>query len=148
MNKHYIAGLIDGEGYLGLIPCKNKNLKNKSFEPVIKIGMTGIEAKHIFEQIVNLYGGKIESYTRTTSMGRQVYTFNIKSKKKVYNLLKDIQPYLYVKKAQAKLLIEFCNLPITHTRHANYNPKIVKRKEEIYQELKNLKLPQPLATTN
>lgn len=147
ISPQYLAGLIDGEGYLGLLPCRTKGLKNPSFEPVIKIGMTGSMAYEIMTLLREQYHGSIEQRPVLTKGGRIAYMLTIKSKKTVYKMLSDIYPYLFVKRSQAELLMEFCKLPMTHSRHASFDPKVLARKVAIAKEMINLKKPEPLATT-
>lgn len=148
ISPQYLAGLIDGEGYLALIPSRAKGLKNQSFEPVIKIGMTGQAAYEIMYALKYQYVGNIEQRGTLTKGGRVAYTITIKSRKTVAQVIADIYPYLIVKKKQAALLLEFCDLPMTHSRHASFDPKVLARKIAIYRELKDLKKPESLATTN
>lgn len=145
INPCYIAGLIDGEGYLGLLPSKANGLVNKSFEPVIKIGMTGDESRRLFERLRATYGGTIDRRSKLTKGNRTAYTYVLKSRVKVTRLLEDIVDDLIIKQDQALLLLEFCDLPITHSRHASFDPKVLALKLEIFDELKRLK--QPPATT-
>ena len=146
ITKQYLAGLIDGEGYLGLLPSRAKGLKVTSFEPVIKIGMTGSEVLPIFNTLVSKYGGHIDTRNKPTKGNRIAYTYILKSKVKVYNLLADIQPYLIIKLEQSKILNDFCKLPSSHTKYNDFNQDIILIKEEMYKNLKLLK--QPPATTN
>lgn len=143
----YLAGLIDGEGYFGVIPSRVKNLKNKSFEPAFKIGMTGESILVIFNELVETYGGHIGKRNGLTKGNREAYLYTLKNRKKVSRLLDDVIPHLIVKKEQGILLQEFCSLPNTHSLYNSYDPLILERKIEIYSELKNLKKPEPLATT-
>lgn len=147
ITPQYLAGLIDGEGYLGLLPSRAKGLKNPSFEPVIKIGMTGHEVLPIFNQLLEQYGGHVDIGLVLTKGGRNKYTYILKSRIKVSILLADIEPYVFVKKKQLELLRQFCALPNTHSRYKNYDPKVLEQKISLYNRLKALKLPQPLATT-
>lgn len=147
LHSAYLAGLIDGEGYLALLPSRAKGLKNQSFEPVIKIGMTGQSAYEIMLKLKEQYAGNIERRGVLTSGGRVAYTIVIKSRKLVSQVIADIYPFLVVKKEQATLLLEFCDLPNTHSRYASFDPEILARKIAIYTELKNLKKPEPLAQT-
>lgn len=146
INADYLAGLIDGEGYLALLPVRSKEVKNFCFEPVIKIGMTGEESLRIFNDIISIYGGYVEKRSKSSKGGRVVYTYLLKSKKKVHALLEDITDNLYVKHKQAVLLKEYCNNPSIHTKYNNYDANIAKRNVEIYHLLKKLK--QPPAETN
>jgi hypothetical protein len=145
ITKQYIAGLIDGEGYLGILPSRAKGLKHTSYEPVIKIGMTGAEALYIFEVLIIKYRGNI-NHAKLSKGNRRVYVYVLKSKKNVLNLLKDIQPYLIVKREQAKILKDFCNLPYNHPNHLTFNIDIITIRDKMYNDLKLLK--QPPATTN
>lgn len=147
ISQQYLAGLIDGEGYFGLLPSKVKGLKNQSFEPVIKIGMTGQLAYEIMLSLKEQYIGNIEQRNVLTTGGRITYTITIKSRKLVSQMIADIYPFLIVKKSQAALLLEFCDLPMTHSRHANFDETVLARKIAIYHELKELKKPELLATT-
>lgn len=148
LHNAYLAGLIDGEGYLALIPSKVKGLKQESFEPVIKIGMTGSTANVIAHMLQEQYGGHIENRISLTKGGRKAYTYIAKSKKRVLSILEDITPYLIVKLDQAVLLKEFCLLGSSHSNYGTYDPISVVRKAAIYQELRHLKEPESLATTN
>ena len=145
INPIYIAGLIDGEGYLGLLPCKSMRLKNQSFEPVVKIGMTGRDSKELFLNLQSQYGGTVEQRGSLTKGNREAYTYVLKGKKRVWTLLYDIEEHLVIKQSQCKLLQEFCLLPMTHSLHKNFDESVLTRKIEIYSELKELK--QPPATT-
>lgn len=148
ITPQYLAGLIDGEGYLGLIPSRAKGLKNQSFEPVVKLGMTGKTVLIIFDQLQGKYGGTIERRRILTKGNREAYTYVLKSRKKVLALLNDVSPYLIVKQGQALLLMQFCNLPNTHSLYASFDATVLELKIELYEELKRMKQPEPLAETN
>lgn len=141
LSLQYIAGLIDGEGYISILPSRSKELRNPSFEPVIKIGMTGKSAKLIFEYLVNSYGGHIDFSERShkNPKWKDVNTYIIKSKPKVLRLLNDIIPYLIIKKEQAAIVIEFCKLPYAHPKSPKFDIKTIERRVEIYDMLKYLK---------
>lgn len=148
LHNAYLAGLIDGEGYLALLPARTAGLKQLSFEPVIKIGMTGATALVIAQTLQEKYGGHINDRSKLTTGGRKAYTYIAKSKKRVSLILEDILPYLIVKRDQALLLQEFCNLGSSHSNYKTFDEVAVTRKGAIYHELRRLKEPEPLATTN
>lgn len=148
ITPQYLAGLIDGEGYLAILPSRAKGLKNPSFEPVVKIGMTGRNSLMLFENLKTIYGGTIELRSQQTKGGRLAYTYTLKSRRRVAYMLSVILPYLLIKKIQAELLAEFCELPNTHSRYSSFDPKVLERKIAMYSEMKVLKQPEPLATTN
>lgn len=141
ISNEYIAGLIDGEGYISLLPSRNSLLKVKSFEPVVKLGMTGEISKNIMHYLKEKYGGHMNFRERSKKnpKWKNANYWILKSRKKVLVFLKDIEPYLLIKKEQAILLIEFCELPSSHTRYNAYKPETVERKEIIFEKLKYLK---------
>jgi len=147
MNTSYIAGLIDGEGYFGILPNYSKNLKGKSFSPVLKIGMTESSAKYIMEELQLRYGGRVEYRSRVKQGYRPVWYYIAKSNRRVKLIIDDILPDLIVKKPQAELILKFIALPYTHTLKVGYDPTIMETKQEMYEELKRLKAPESLATT-
>lgn len=146
ITPQYLAGLIDGEGYLGLLPSKVKGLKNQSFEPVIKICLTGKSGYLVIKKLQEQFGGTMES--RKIQKGkRQPWTWALKSRRKVKDFLLPIETHMLVKQDQANVLIQFCGLPNTHSNYKSFDPEIVNRKVELYHFLKYLKTAQPLATT-
>lgn len=144
ITKEYIAGLIDGEGYIGILPVRSKEVKNPSFEPVIKIGMAGANSLMALEMIREVYGGIIENRGNKTTKDRQVFTYVLKGKKNILKLINDIKPHLIVKRPQGAIMKMFCELPMTHTRHKNFSQEVVSKKIWCYKSLKELKKPDHL----
>lgn len=148
MSPQYIAGLVDGEGYLGLIPHNHHpQIINAGYTPVVKVCLTGSAGKEVVEELRKLYGGSCDTRKKLTKGGRQAHTFHLRAKKTVGKFLSDILPYLKVKSSQAILLMEFCELPYEHPKSPNFDYNIVTRRTVIYHTLKQLKQPEPLATT-
>lgn len=145
MSEEYIAGLIDGEGYLGIIPVKRNDTVNPCYSPAIKIALTGETGEQALQPIKNRFGGYLKTRRRLTKGGRVVHTYEIYGKKSVRTLLLAIKPHLIVKQAQAKLLLEYTELPAIHPKYNNFDQSLLDRKQELYREMKKLK--QPLATT-
>ncbi len=146
INAHYLAGIIDGEGYLGILPVRSKETTNPCFEPVIKIGMTGKEAYRLFYAIKMTYGGTIEKRNKNSAGNREVYTYVLKGKIKIAEMLKDIKHLLVIKEEQARILWYFVTLPYNHPKSPNFRPDDIQYKIELYETLKALK--RPPATTN
>lgn len=141
ISNQYIAGLIDGEGYIALLPSKQPELHNKSFGPVVKLGMTGSISKMIMDVLYAKYGGHLEYRERSKKnpKWKDVHYWILKSRRKVKIFLDDIEPYLLIKKEQAVLLQEFCTLPSSHTKYGSFSQETVSRKEYIFNYLKELK---------
>ena len=108
ISRRYLAGLMDGEGYLGILPADREN--RQYFKPAIKIGMTSPE---VIKEIHLLFGGQlyIRRYGENSKYNHyknlltwQAVTYNLVDK-----VLNYIHPYLIVKKPQADVLREFLN---------------------------------------
>lgn len=147
MSPQYLAGLVDGEGYLGLIPCIKRGSINTSYQCVIKLCLTGMNAKEVITQIAKDNKGHVYKRSKPTATGKVVYTVEIKSKPRIKELLDKIQPYMLVKKEQATLMREFVNLPMLHPRHGSFDKSLFDRREAIAKEMKSMTQRIPLVET-
>ncbi len=107
MNKlkaSYLAGLIDGEGYIGIMKHKRyDDLTKNHYREVIKIANTD---KKLIEWLKNSFGGDMEE--RKWKNGENYKTAYCWSKKytNTEEILRKIMPYLRVKKKQAEIVLE------------------------------------------
>ena len=101
ISKQYLAGFIDGEGNINLGKMPDKRLK-KGWTVRYQVRVTG-QCKEIIERIQQEYGGCIQIKKNQ----KECYQLEINKKEGIYNLLKDILPYLIIKKSQAKRLYLF-----------------------------------------
>lgn len=147
MNPIYLAGLIDGEGYFGLIPHTKRGSVNTSYQCVMKLALAGKNAKEVTTVIANQYNGHLYKRRTNTATGKEVYTVDIKSKPRMKILMQDIQPHIIVKKEQAALIAEFIELPMLHPKHHSFDKNLFDRREQIAKELKSLTQRISLATT-
>lgn len=134
----YLAGLIDGEGTIRIgysSPPKKYPNHNPKYYAGISIGMTN---KKAIEIVVKKFGSKLRE--ECVPNRKIVYRWGTSGNKVVPTILKQLLPYLVVKKEQAKLVIEFCEQQ-KHTgfRRNKYLPKEeLLRREEFYQKVKKL----------
>lgn len=99
--KAYIAGIIDGEGSIMIMQSKSRSSGNYYF-PVVKIANTN---KEVIDWIIKVVGkGKIGYLSRMNKRCKDVYHYTIASNEAV-ELLKDVFPYLIIKKKQANVAI-------------------------------------------
>lgn len=130
--KAYLAGLVDGEGYIGILRAKKGNKKvwmsqfEFTFTPVIKVAM--IE-KELITWLYKTFGGTFE--TRKARKGaRESYCWMCR-KAQVRTFLEIIYPYLRVKKDQAEIIFSF---PKNHTGH-KLTKEIYDKRNELYNKL-------------
>jgi len=104
ITRRYLAGLLDGEGYIGILPADKDN--RFYFKPVIKIVMTSPEA---IKEIHLLLGGYIHIRTRHNPLHKDAYCWQVSTFVQVDKILDYVHKYLIVKKSQADVLREFLN---------------------------------------
>ena len=136
LNYKYFAGLVDGEGYFGIIPHKGntKNPPYKYFFAVIKI-------VSINEEIINLlrdnFGGYKENRVFKSGLNsKDAYTWVVKDKKTILRILRNIRHNLIIKKKIANLLYEF----LTHRRWGkrNLTKETIDWRNNIYNKSRQL----------
>jgi len=110
LQSAYLAGLVDGEGYIGILRAKRGNKKLWSskkefvFKPAVKVAMTH---KDIVIWLYESFGGTFET-RKAHHNARESYCWAIRNMK-VVEFIKKIYPYLKVKKRQAEIILRFPN---------------------------------------
>ena len=106
LQSAYLAGLIDGEGYIGILKVKKGDKKDWSslrdihYVPVIKVAMTN---KDIIQWLYRSFGGTFET-RKPHHNAKESYCWSMR-KHQVIDFLKYIHPYSKVKKEQIKTLL-------------------------------------------
>lgn len=97
----YTAGIIDGEGYIGIMHHKRKT-RSSSYERVLKVGNTN---EHLIDWLVHMYGGHKETVNQK---GSRKPSWNwILWGEKAVDLLTQIYPYSIIKKSQIDVFLRF-----------------------------------------
>jgi len=97
----YLAGLLDGEGYLGF--TVNKSYPPRTFyQPVMKVAMTD---KKMIEWLQNSFGGSFFTRVPKNPKHKVSYWWDI-SGKNLKAILLRIHPYLKLKKPQCEILLK------------------------------------------
>jgi len=101
----YMAGFIDGEGYMGIIKRFHTNQKGKwvGFTMNLEIGNTNLEVLEYTKSICD--SGSIYKKKRSGNR-KQAWAYMICGKD-AQNLVKQIYPYLIVKKEIADVFLRF-----------------------------------------
>ena len=106
ISRAYLAGLIDGEGSVSIYRrYSDQTIKSFVFSPVFKIGMTGEISFEIIRFIQGKYGGDL--WVRDYNNGYKPCMMLAIKGKKILPILKDIYPFLIVKKPQAQIVYEY-----------------------------------------
>lgn len=137
--KAYLAGLIDGEGYIGILKSMRGNKKHFTsakdylYCPIFKVAMT---YKPVIEYLHQRYGGTFNSRKRSVNPNwKDAYDWVIKNAK-VMLILNEIYPYMKVKRREVEILREFYKTvsgpgkPITEDNW--------RKRDELYLEVREL----------
>ena len=129
----YTAGLIDGEGYIGLIP---HSVTKNSFSPKVKVASTNIE---LVEFLHNNFGGHLDKLRVYSQPNRKMSAmWTLSNGINVGPFLKSLLPYLRVKNKQANLILEYIKkYRYKKMRQVNKEDIILKR-QDIYKQIRVL----------
>ena len=130
----YITGLVDGEGYIGI---KKDLAKNRGINPVYyeRISVAGTN-KDMVNLFLNFFDcGNIYLHKHSKLSKQEYWSWETSNLKAVY-VIKQIYPYLLIKKPEADLV-----LALSKNKQKKYGtlPKeIIEYREKLYQAIKTL----------
>jgi len=129
LTASYLAGFIDGEGYIALRSDK------QYYAAILKVASTD---EWIIKWIQESYGGSYYKRIGYKPNHKDSYYWTLNGKKlKVF--LQKIQPYLKLKKEQCRLVLkkiklqELKNLPYRNISRVSYHAKQSRKENAIYR---------------
>ncbi len=132
----YIAGYIDGEGCIRATKQSNGNAHG------VHVFITNTYLPLLLE-IKNNFGGKVSIRSKSSDKHRTVFQWRISRRKDIKLFLTIILPFLKEKREQAKLMLEYCDLPILRSNRYsnNYADVLLARQKRIdlSEKISNLK---------
>lgn|SRR5215472_3738655 len=135
----YFAGIIDGEGTICIMKHRPKlasGEKSVGYLAYLKVCNTDYRLVAWCRETTGV--GCIYSEKRKKPNCRQVYTWHISSAR-FYALLKEVYPYLVIKKEQADLIFLFAETYRMKWRHAQGTPApILATRERCFEQMKHL----------
>ena len=136
LEKSYVAGFLDGEAWVGL--TKSRSGGRLQYRPGIHIANNN---RNVLEKIRRDYKGSIIRKNRQGCNQKIGYILEIRKKESMVLILKDILPYLIVKKKQAKILVKFL-VNFMNVRKGigimSISKKEWRRREDLYRKLRML----------
>jgi hypothetical protein len=134
-NLAYLAGVIDSDGYIGVLKSKAQpgNTKNPQYGLTVNVTNT---SKVLMDWLVENFGGKV--YTRKHKPGlnwKPTYNW-ILGYRAAKELLEEVLEFLVIKKDRAELGIRLMTGWVKDNRGTH--PDELARREGIYQEFKRL----------
>lgn len=99
----YLAGIIDGEGTIGLHERQGIGEKKRW---CIRFIVTNTDFR-LIQWLIDNFGGNFYKKTPKVAKWKVSYVWTIYDTKKCYDLIKKIKPYLVLKNEQADVVIKF-----------------------------------------
>ena len=114
MNNEYAAGLIDGEGYIGI------QATGGSYQVRLKVSMSdkGLPALHA---LAKLYGGRVRPDRRATEQTRASHTWVLTGEAAVI-VIRKLRPLFLIKGAAADVALEFDQMLTASPKRPNRYP--------------------------
>lgn len=136
----WLAGFIDGEGYIGITFQRKKENQQQSasarYHPYLIITNNNCE---VLREIQGSIGsGHVYKLSRNIKTHKQGFQYKLTEMQKLDLLLRRIQPHLRLKQQQCTLLVNFINLrkkAKNHTGRGHRGATSYTREEKIYQKL-------------
>ena len=137
MNRAYVAGLLDGEGCVTLEATRRTG---KVFiYPRIYVGMSA-RARAVLDMLQADFGGRIKKVIRHSIKHHEGATLTICGTGAIL-LLKEVLPFLILKKNQAKLAVAAHNLLESRRQMAYgkmWTPALTRKMETMLLQMKTL----------
>jgi hypothetical protein len=140
----YLAGIIDGEGHVGIAKLKICGKRRQDFyQARMVVKMTDRQA---IDLLYATFGGYVYWRGSRTSNSQPTYNWEINGRKRVAVILEQLLPHLRVKEILAELVIEFCRTFVNcQAGHKGVNPSKNRvtqreqtRREDFYLRAKKL----------
>lgn len=105
VQRAYMAGIIDGEGSLS-IHKQPSNTCRAGYRFRVSVCMTNTDYKLVM-RMKNWFGGTVYLQKQRHENRKPIWRWNLNSVHQCLYFLKQIEPYLFVKKKQARLCLDF-----------------------------------------
>lgn len=141
INIDYIAGFIDGEGYIGLIKKSSKVCTlGYYYTPVLKITQV-TQNDFVLKEIKKFMGYGNFSFDKRSVNPKQrnKSCLEIRGAKRVIPVIKKLFPHLIVKSKQAKLILDYEKLLKStngmNEEHKKLRLEVDKKRTELYKKI-------------
>jgi len=133
IQKGYLSGLIDGEGWVGMTRSISKKSGNYNYVPSIVIGNTH---KSILDTKEEIGVGNICFRKSKNKKHKNVFIWTLSSNP-IRAILPQIIPHLKIKKKQAELICQYLEL-VCKANIREYRSQYFQEVDEIYSKIKEL----------
>jgi len=143
----YLAGIIDGEAYVGIKKStygmrKRKDVKSPTFSERVQIRMGNKEILSLFKKT---FGGhlRVEPRVYQSKSGfksHKIMTLYLATDKMASEIIKAVYPYLIEKKIQARCILKLRKSKDSKEARLGgiMSQKVLKKRESLYQQIKSI----------
>jgi intein/homing endonuclease len=132
--KAYLAAFLDGEGGIQITRNLRKNRIYKlALHPTVYFTNTNFEAINVIKHWIS--SGPIV-HRKEKGNHRDTFVVNVSGTGNVVTLLTILAPYMIIKRAQARVMIEYCQNRLTH--YAGNDRRFSRRELQLYTALRKL----------
>lgn len=146
-NLAWAAGLIDGEGNISIQKCSYRNaagVKTPCYCLILRVKMTH---RATIERLHSLFRrGTVSHCRRRSARHRDSFNWQVGGAD-AHVVLAAILPFLFTKRGEANLAMEFRRLPIGRHGSRPLSKAMLAEREEFYQRSRALKRCESKATT-
>ena len=129
--KPYFAGFMDAKANFAINMIRYKTRRYTQIEAVVIVYGNNTRPLKLVQEF---YGGTISIADRREAGGKAVYRLQIKYKQDVVNMIKDILPYLKIKRKNAELLLRYCESRLKSMEEGRF-ARITDEERRIAKEL-------------
>lgn len=133
----YLAGLVDGEGYIGI--AKNKSTRHHcgyGYTPMVKVAATDRRMVEYFDG--RFAGGFIEHRIYKSDRWKDSYCWSIRNWKLVSQVLGDLRPYLRIKTEQADTVLKLVQQATNIWGRGAMPAEELARRDDLYARIRLL----------
>lgn len=127
----YIAGYIDGEGCIRVQHMRGQGGGSSQYIPQVTVTSVTPE---VLTQLKLRFAGWLREYQPPSKNGnaRRATTWTIQGRDSVLGLMRAIQPYCIIKKAQVELMVQFITEGEPSAPPKPISPAEIERRQQIF----------------
>ena len=135
----YVAGLVDGEGTIGVMERTNSDCVRRSFSVRMSVEMA-VKAEPVLRRLHHEFGGTIKTRSRKGANHADQMTWSIHTKDAL-PVMEAILPYMIVKREACRLAIEACRL--LQAKPSDFEAQVSLIKQLIHEQNRTGKQAEP-----
>lgn len=134
-HQGYLAGLLDGEGNVGLSRSRSRNARTWKYSPCVGVTNTYVDVLSFCKRVTglgHLSPKKVEKLNWKVS-----YEWSIRSYEQ-QDFLTAVLPFLIIKRRQAELMLEFLTSCMWPIGRGSPPEEIIVMRQVIFEEMAEL----------